>query len=257
MPYKNLTFERKDHMGFIRLNAPSNDRIQIMRLSDELTAICSMINSDDEIRVIAIIGSKEGTFSIREDLSTDFSGSENDSQTNSYSLSEPIADLRQPVIAGIDGDAVGQGLEMALACDIRIGTETSRFGLPQIANGSIPSDGGIQRLARLAGRGKALEMVLTGEMIDAQEAARIGLINRIVPRTELEGTISDMALAMASKSPFSLKYAKESVSKGLDMTLEQGLRLEADLYFLLHTTEDRREGIEAFREKRTPVFKGR
>jgi len=257
MPYKNLTYERKDHVGFIRLNSPANDRIQIMRLSDELNALCSVINSDDEIRVIAISTSKEGTFSMGEALSADFSGCENNKEPNSFSLTDPIAELRQPVIVGIDGDAVGQGLEMALACDIRMSTETSLFGMAQLKNGSIPSDGGIQRLARLVGRGKTLEMVLTGEMIDAQEAVRIGLINRIVPRTELEGTLSRMAYAMASKSPFSLRYAKESVSKGMDMTLEQGLRLEADLYFLLHTTEDRREGIEAFREKRTPEFKGK
>ena len=257
MPYENLTYEQKDHVGLIRINAPVKDRIEMAILSDELNAVCPTINSDKEIRVVVVTGSIDNAFSPGEDLCADFSDIEQDAETNTCMLAEPIAGINQPVIAGIKGNAVGQGLEMALACDIRIGTETSFFGLPNIRIGAIPSDGGIQRLSRLVGRGKALEMVLTGEMIDAREAVRTGLVNRIVPQLKLEGAISDMAHAMAAKSPFALKYAKESVYKGMDLTLDQGLRLEADLYFLLHTTEDRREGIEAFREKRTPEFKGK
>jgi enoyl-CoA hydratase/carnithine racemase len=161
------------------------------------------------------------------------------------------------VIAAINGDATGQGLELALACDIRVATEASHFGLPHIKKGLIPWDGGTQRLSRLVGSGKTLEMILTGEMIDAQEALRIGLVNKVVPREELMKAVTGLAQEMASKGPIALRYAKEAIHKGMDLTLEQGLRLEADLYLLLHTTKDRSEGIKAFREKKVPRFEGR
>jgi enoyl-CoA hydratase len=257
MQYENVACQKKEHVAFIRINTPPKDRAEMTLLSDELNLVCSKISTDDSIRVVVVTGSSGNVFSLGENLIADVSEAEQNTETESCALAEPIAGIRQPVIAGINGNAVGPGLELALACDIRIGTETSLFGLPHIRVGGMPSDGGVQRLSRLVGKGKALEMVLTGEMIDAQEAGRIGLVNKIVPPSELDGAISDMAHEMAAKSPFALRYAKESIHKGMDLTLEQGLRLEADLYFLLHTTEDRREGIEAFREKRKPEFKGR
>ena len=173
------------------------------------------------------------------------------------SVSEPIARIDRPVIAAIQGDAIGQGLEMALACDLRIAAETSRFGLPQIKAGLIPWDGGTQRLARLVGRGKALEMILTGETIDAREAYRVGLVNKVVPSQELMSTVMSMAREMATKGSIALRYTKEAVYQGMDLILEQGLRLEADLYLLIHTTKGRTEGIKAFREKRVPKFEGK
>ncbi len=257
MPYENLTCQKKEHVAFIRINTQPKDRAEMSILSDELSLVCSKISSDASIRVVVVTGSLDNAFSLGEDLIADVSEIEQATEIDSCALAEPIAGISQPVIAGINGNAVGPGLELALACDIRIGTETSLFGLPHIRVGGMPSDGGAQRLSRLVGKGKALEMVLTGEMIDAQEAGRIGLVNKIVPPSELDGAISDMAHEIAAKSPFALKYAKESIRKGMDLTLEQGLRLEADLYFLRHTTEDRREGIEAFREKRKPEFKGK
>jgi enoyl-CoA hydratase/carnithine racemase len=161
------------------------------------------------------------------------------------------------VIAAISGDAIGQGLELALACDIRIASEASRFGLPQIESGVIPWDGGTQRLSRLVGKGKALEMILTGEMIEAQEALRIGLVHKVLPKKDLTEVTMKMAQEMASKGPIALRYTKEAIYKGMDMTLEQGLHLEADLYLLIHTSKDRTEGIQAFREKKKPQFEGR
>jgi enoyl-CoA hydratase/carnithine racemase len=146
---------------------------------------------------------------------------------------------------------------MVLACDLRIAAETARFGLPQIKAGLIPGNGGTQRLARLAGRGKALEMILTGETIDAREAYRVGLVNKVAPLQELMSTVMGMAREMASKGSIALRYTKEAVYQGMDLTLEQGLRLEADLYLLIHTTKDRIEGITAFREKRAPKFEGK
>jgi enoyl-CoA hydratase len=139
---------------------------------------------------------------------------------------------------------------------MRIATAESQFALPQISMGLIPFEGATQRLPRIVGAAKALEMILTGEKIDAQTAYQIGLVNRIVNPDELTAAITTMAQKMSEASVVSLRYAKEAITKGMELTLEQGLRLEADLYFLMHTTKDRKEGIKAFREKRKPQFKG-
>jgi enoyl-CoA hydratase len=168
----------------------------------------------------------------------------------------PVAKLKQPVIAAMRGDAVGIGLELALACDFRIGTENARFGLPQIREGRIPSNGGTQRLPRLVGQGKAIQMILTGELIDAAEACRIGLINRIVKPESLMSAAMALAEEMAGKSPLACSYAKEALYRGGDLSLDQGLTTELDLYLLLFSTSDRTEGITAFKEKRKPDFKG-
>ncbi len=144
---------------------------------------------------------------------------------------------------------------MALAADIRIASSKARFGLPQVAAGQIPGDGGTQRLPRIVGRGKALELLMTGDVINAEEALEIGLVSRVCEPAELAAETQKLAESIAAKGPIALRYVKEAVNKGLDMTLEQGLRLEADLYFLLHTTADRTEGIKSYLEKRPPHFK--
>ncbi|OGN88727.1 MAG: hypothetical protein A2Z74_00205 [Chloroflexi bacterium RBG_13_46_9] len=148
-------------------------------------------------------------------------------------------------------------MEIALACDIRIASTTAHFAFPNVARGIIPMDGGTQRLSRIVGKGKALELILTAETIDAAEAEKIGLVSKAVAPGLLSVEVEALVKVMATKAPIALRYIKEAVNKGADMTLEQGLRLEADLYFLLHTTEDRTEGIKAFQQKRTPEFKGK
>ncbi len=172
------------------------------------------------------------------------------------SAADPVAALKQPVIAAIRGDALGFGLELAMACDIRIATEGARFGLPQVREGRMPSDGGTQRLPRLVGRGRAAWMLLTGESVDAPEACRIGLIHRLETPERLMQAATEMAQAMAAQSPLSLNHAKEALHKGLDLTLGQGIRMEMDLYLLMFSTKDRVEGIRAFQEKRKPRFEG-
>jgi len=251
-----------DHqkIGYVMLidiiNAEGNQS-KIVRLSDELTELCEEITNDEETRAIILKGSGDNVFSMGTDLIMQASEAKGEPWEKLWSLAEPIARLDRPVIAAVNGDAIGQGLEFVLACDIRIASEKSRFGFPHIEEGHIPWDGGTQRLSRLVGRGRALEMILTGEMIDAQEAFRIGLVNRVVSKEELMKAAMDMAEEMAAKGPIALRYAKEAIYKGMDMSLEEGLRLEADLYFLLHTTRDRTEGIRAFQEKRAPRFEGR
>lgn len=224
---------------------------QVAQLGKDLQECCRMFQANDESNVLVLEEESPGTFSMDKGL-----GVNGNVGSEYLSVVEPIGNLEKPVLMGIVGDAVGLGLELALACDIRVGSETSRFGLPQIRAGLIPWDGGTQRLSRTVGKSKALEMVLTGELIDAQEAYRIGLISRIVPGGEVTATVMALAKGVASKSSISLEYCKEAILKGMDLTLEQGLRLEADLYFLMHTTHDRHEGIKAFQEKRKPEFKG-
>jgi len=257
MPYETLTLQKKDRVVVINLAGIGNDQIKMARLSDELSDLCKEITSDEEMRVILLTGAEEDPFSIGTDLQRAASVIKKGSQREIHSIAEHVARLDLPVIAAINGDAIGQGLELALACDIRIAAEKSRFGFPHITAGLIPWDGGTQRLSRLVGKGKALEMILTGEIIDAQDAYRIGLANKVVHADELLATAMDMAHGMAARGPVALRYAKEAIYKGMDLTLEQGLRLEGDLYFLLHTTSDRTKGVTAFRQKRTPEFEGR
>jgi len=256
MSYKILSVQRKGNVIVISM-MEQDDIEQRARLSNELTDLCEEITLDEKIRVIVITGTGEKSFSIEADWSKMISRGDVEPWARCGLIAEPIAKLDRPVIAAIHGDAVGQGLELTLACDLRIAQETSRFGLPHIQTGLIPWDGGSQRLARLVGRGKALEMILTGEMIDAQEAYRIGLVSKVVSPDRLMEVAMNMADDMAAKGPIALRYAKETICKGMDMILEQGLRLEADLYCLLHSTGDRTEGIEAFRGKRAPKFEGK
>jgi enoyl-CoA hydratase len=257
MPYQAISLQKVDHAMVVHLDDIVSDQPGMARLSDELTELGAEITWDEEVRVIVLSGSGEKSFSLDTGLNRTVSGSGEEEGTKFVSIAEPIAKIDRPVIAAIHGDAIGQGLEMALACDIRITAETSRFGMFQIKAGLIPWDGGTQRLTRLVGRGKALEMILTGETIDAREAYRVGLVNKVVPPKEVISTAMKMAQEMASKGSIALRYTKEAVYQGMDLTLEQGLRFEADLYLLIHTTKDRTEGIKAFREKRDPKFEGR
>jgi enoyl-CoA hydratase/carnithine racemase len=215
----------------------------------DLAELCDRIAWDEKVRVVVLV------FDGGMDKVSLPSPGPADAEDR-MSFARPVAGLKQPVIAAIRGNAMGPGLELALACDIRIGTQDARFGLPQVGQGRMPADGGTQRLPRLVGRGKAMQMILTGEPIDAEEACRTGLIHRIVPSESLMQAATDMAREMAEKSPLSLSYCKEALHKGLDLTLAQGIQMELDLYLLLFSTADRVEGVTAFKEKRKPKFEG-
>ncbi len=244
MPYSTVSYTKKDHVGAITLKHPDNR----LKLAQELEDVCLKVNQDEAIYVVTVTGSGDAFCSF------------GDGEPGDLPPCHPaaaIASIDRPVIAAINGDALGQGLELALSCDIRLASDRAKFGFPQVAEGLIPSDGGTQRLPRIVGRGKALELILAAETITAEEALNIGLVNKVVSRKELAAEAEALARTIASKGPIALKFIKEAVNKGLDLTLEQGLRLEADLYFLLHTTKDRTEGINAFLEKRAPKFKGK
>ncbi len=242
-----ILYNQKEHIAHIVLNRPEAQNIINEQLAAELEDVCHRVNQNDDVYVVIITGAGNHFCG----------GSELALSERQYHPSAAIAGIDRPVIAAINGDALAQGLELALACDIRLAIDTAHFALPQVAQGLIPTDGGTQRLPRILGKGKALELLLTAEAISGREAFEIGLVSKIVPGGELAAEVETLAKTMASKGPIALRFLKEVVNKGMDLTLEQGLRLEADLYFLLHTTTDRTEGIKAFGEKRPPQFKGK
>ena len=249
MPDELLFWKKDEQIVFIKLSGIENKQEKIRQLSDELFNLFSSINVDTDIQVVVIAFTGE--------IRLDDVISHGEFTPNPFSLSKLISEFHRPVIAAIQGDIIGIMLELALACDMRIASESSHFGLPHIRTGAIPSDGGTQRLARIVGRSKAMEMILTGESIDARDAFKWGLVNQLSKPENLMSVATKIASGIASKAPVAVRYAKEAIVKGMDLKLEQGLRLEADLYFLLHTTSDRIEGIKAFQEKRKPRFHGR
>ena len=170
---------------------------------------------------------------------------------------ESLAALTKPTIAVVNGDALGVGLELALACDLRLAVDTARFGLTQVGEGLIPFCGGTQRLPRTVGQAKALELILMSAMINAQEAHRIGLVNEVIAAENFATRVDEVLTGLLGKGPIALRLGKEAVQKAMDLTLDQGMRLEEDLYALLQTTQDRAEGVRAFLEKRTPKFSGK
>ncbi len=258
LPEKTVRLEKRKHIAIITIPGFDTDRIESDVFAYEFRELCSEIEADDDIRVV-IITSPEQISHPQKNSVVDSSHIECNSVVFpplSYT-STSITSIDRPTLAAISGDAVGQGLELALACDIRIASESSRFGFPHIREGLIPCNGGTQRLPRLIGKGRALQMILTGELIDAREALRTGLVNIVQPRADIMKKALELAHDMTTKAPLSLRFTREAIYKGMDLTLDQGLTMEGDLYLLLFSTQDRVEGIEAFKNKRDPLFKGK
>jgi enoyl-CoA hydratase/carnithine racemase len=256
--YKTLSLERKGHVAVLTILGYGGEDAIVTTLAAELVEVCGDIGFDEEIRALVM------TMSQTIDVPPVSIPRANDMVVYTEMASSPffraadsIASLGFPTIAAIRGDLAGFGLELAMACDIRITSVTSWFGMPQIRHGLIPCHGGTQRLPRLVGKAKAMEMILTGDPIDAQEALRVGLVTKMVPLEEVAATALDMAERMTTKGPVALRYVKEAIHKGTDLTLDQGLRMEGDLYLLICSTSDRVEGVEAFRQKRKPEFHGK
>ena len=246
VPDSVINYCKQQHIAWITLNRPGAGNTINWQMVQQMEEVCRDIGGDDDIYVVVITGAGDKAFS---------AGSEPGNEIGN-GISAYVAGLEQPVIAAINGDALGEGLELALSCDIRLASRNAMFGLPHVTRGQIPMDGGTQRLPRIVGKGKALELIFTGETFGAEEALEMGLVSKVVAAEELAVEAQTLAETLAGKAPIALRYAKEAIVKGLDLTLDQGLRLEADLYFLLHTTDDRSEGIRAFLEKRPPDFKG-
>jgi enoyl-CoA hydratase len=259
MAYEAIRYELADGIATITLNRPAVHNAMNERMREELTACFGELVRSEDARVVVVTGTGERAFSagadIREFVAPQVPVKFRDGRRR-VDFRAAMDRCPQPIIAAIRGFALGGGLELALACDIRIAGEDSQLGLTEVNLAIIPGGGGTQRLPRLVGRGKALEMILTGARIDAREALRIGLVERVVPATEVLSSAQALARALAEKAPVALRYAKEAVVKGLGLPLEDGLRLENDLATLLRTTDDRIEGAKAFLEKRKPRFTG-
>ena len=255
--FYNVVYEKREHIAWLTLHRPHDGNTINLQLAYELSDACSEASQDGEIWVVIVTGEGDA-FCSGVDLDELFSSNIAElKRMNPASLSSrAVAAISCPVIAAINGDALGAGLELALSCDIRVSSENAQFGFPQTAYGLIPSGGGTQRLPRIVGRGKAMEMLFLAESINADEAYRIGLVSNVVPRQKLAEEAEEIANKLISRAPIAVRYAKEAVNKGMDMTLEQGLRLEADLSILLQSTWDRAEGIKAFVEMGTASFKG-
>lgn len=259
MKYRSLALEQKGHIRYLTLSRPSQGNIVDADLLDDLAAAAIRVN-DDEDAYVAVLTGDDDVFCLGWDASLLQDETPVQWARRQKVLSDAFSclnTLAKPVIAAISGDALSAGLEMALACDVRVAAAEARFGLPETGFGLIPMGGGTQRLARAVGRAKALELVLTGEIIDAEEALRIGLVSRVVPRDALSAEATTLAERIASRGPIAVRYAKEAVLRGIEMPLEQALRYETDLTIILQTTEDRAEGVRAFLDKRKPDFKGR
>jgi len=259
MAFEAIRYELIDTIATITLNRPTVHNAMNEKMREELTACFVELAQSAEARVIVVTGAGERAFSagadIREFVTPQVPVKYRDARRR-VDFRAAMDRCGQPIIAAINGFALGGGLELALACDIRIAGEDSLLGLTEVNLAIIPGGGGTQRLPRLVGRGKALEMILTGARIDAREALRIGLVERVVPTAEVPAAAQALAKMLAERAPVAMRYAKEAVVKGLGMSLEDGLRLENDLATLLRTTEDRIEGAKAFLEKRKPRFTG-
>jgi enoyl-CoA hydratase len=260
MPYENLLFEVEDQIARITFNRPSVLNALNRRTMDELGDCLEVARRDERVRVLILTGAGEKAFIAGADINelarqTYLDGK--DTALHGQQILHRLEAMGKPSIAAINGFALGGGCELALSCTIRIASRTARLGQPEVKIGILPGYGGSQRLARLCGKGIAHELILTGEMITADEALRIGLVNRVTEPAELLATAESVARKIIANAPLAVKYAIEAIEHGMELSQEEGLFLEATLFGLCCSTDDMREGTRAFLEKRPAKFQGR
>jgi enoyl-CoA hydratase len=257
--FANILYEKKGAIAYVTLNRPKVMNALSHATWEDLEAAFEAARDDDAVHGVILTGAGDKAFIAGADISelAHVTAVEAE-QSSAYgqNVLNLIENLGKPVVAAINGFALGGGCETAMACTIRIASENARFGQPEVKLGVIPGGGGTQRLPRLVGKGRALQLILSGEIISAQEAYRIGLVNEVVPAAQLITRAEAILKQIFSNAPLAVKYSLEAVNKGLETSQAEGLSLEASLFGLCAGTEDKKEGTSAFLEKRKAQFKG-
>lgn len=257
--YETILLDRRDRVAVITINRPEKRNALNIQTRAEGAAALDELRADDSVRVVIFTGAGDKAFIAGADIA-EFAERTAISQREimlERGLFNAVDTFPKPIIAMVNGYCLGGGCEVALACDIRVASEKASFGQPEINLGIIPGGGGTQRLTRLVGEGKAMEMILTGEIIDAHTAFSLGLVNHVVPSDQLEAKTMEIANRIADKSPIALRLAKEAIKLASRSNLDEGLRREVDLFALCFSSEDKDEGVKAFLEKRKADFKGK
>jgi len=261
MDYQHIIYDKEDELAIITFNRPEVRNALNYLAIDEALEATREAEADEAVRVLIVTGAGDKAFISGADIG-ELQQRNTLTELGERSerrrvLANLLETMSKPSIAAVNGFAIGGGLEVAMACTLRMAADTARFGLPEINLGIMPGNGGTQRLPRLVGKGRAMEMILTGELIDAVEAYRIGLVNQVVPLAELMDHTKQLAGKLAIKSPLALKIAKDAINTGLNLSLVEGISYEQKNFAILCGSEDKREGVAAFLEKRKPIFQGR
>jgi len=260
MEFKYIIYEKSEGIATITLNRPEALNAFSKEVADEVLLALEDARTDENVRVVILTGAGEKAFSTGADIKAMKGMNALKARELSLmgeKLCNAFEDLEKPVIAAINGYALGGGLEVAMACDFRIASENARMGQTEINIGLIPGWGGTQRLTRLIGKTKAKELVFTGRMIDAKTAEQLGILNMVVPVDKFRETVRQFAAELTSKAPVALKVAKSVINKGSEISLDAAISLEREGFGVAASTEDLQEGVSAFIEKRKPTFKGK
>jgi len=257
---ENVLYEKKGPIAYVTLNRPKVLNALNTKTWENLRTAFEAVRDDDEVRGVILTGAGDKAFIAGADINELAQLTAVDGEASSsfgQQVLNLVENLGKPVIAAINGFALGGGCETAMACTIRIAVESAKFGQPEVKLGVLPGAGGTQRLPRLVGKGRALQLILTGEMVTAQEAYRIGLVNEIVPAANLTSRAEAILKQIFANAPIAIKHSLAAVNKGLETSQDEGLALEASFFGLCAGTEDKKEGTSAFLEKRAPQFQGR
>lgn len=258
LEYNTLLLEKKNGIGTLTINRPKNLNALNKEVLEELTQVLKAIEKAEDIHVLIVTGAGEKAFVAGADIKEmkDKNAIEGrDFSTLGNAAFSQLENLRQPTIAAVNGFALGGGCELAMSCDIRIGSVNAKFGQPEVGLGITPGFGGTQRLSRLVGLAKAKELIYTAKTINANEAMSIGLLNQLVEAADLTAEAEKMAQAIMKQSPLAVEASKKAINRGYEMDLVHGLEMEAEMFGALFATEDQKEGMTAFTEKRKAAFK--
>ena len=257
---ENVVYEKKGPIAYVTLNRPKVMNALNKATINELRSAFEDARDDSAVRGVILTGAGGKAFAAGADIgeiANNTAVEAEEATRRGQALTDLIESLGKPVIAAVNGFALGGGCELAMSCSIRIAAESAKFGQPEVKLGVMPGYGGTQRMPRLIGRGRALKMILSGDITDAAEAYRIGLVDEVVPDAQLIERVETVLKKIIANAPISVKYALEAVNKGLETSVAEGLLIEASLFAVCASTDDKKEGTSAFLEKRAPKFQGR